>query len=93
MWLAEAPDAAWDITGLARPQLDIRPDVDYGQYYGAKVRAVDAWGFGEWSEPVEFKVRRTPGPPEVEGCSTGGNSPAATWLLALGGLLLFRRRR
>jgi subtilisin family serine protease len=93
MWLAEDPDAAWDITDLDQPQLDMRPDVDYGNYYGAKVRAVDAWGPGEWSEAVEFKVKRTPGPPEPEGCSTGGRSSSAAWLFAMGGLLLMRRRR
>ena len=93
MWLAEEPDVTWDITDLESPQLDIRPDVNYGQYYGAKVRAADAWGFGEWSEAVEFKVRRTPGPPEVEGCSTSGSAPGSAWLLALVGLLFIRARR
>ena len=93
MWLTEEPEITWDITEVESAQLDIRPDVNYGNTYGAKVRAVDAWGPGEWSGAVEFKVKRTPGPPDAQGCSTGGVPLSPAWLLALGGLLLFRRRR
>lgn len=94
MWLTEDPEGAWDVTDLERPQLDLRPDVDYGNTYGAKVRAVDAWGPGPWSDEVSFKVKRTPGPGKVdEGCSSTGQTPGAAGLLGLAGLLLLRRRR
>lgn len=76
-----------------RPWLDITESVSDGDVVLWRVRGVDLWGPGEWSETQSLSVATPPEPEVVEPSSGCGHLPGTLGWGGLAWLLVRRRRR
>lgn len=92
---ASNPEGSWSVE-TSETALDLRPDVLAGEGVSLRVRAVDAWGPGVWSDAVALTILSDPTPPETptaSGCQSAPGTAPGAWLFALiVGIIGLKRR-